>query len=457
MSRTLLVAALALLAVAAAPAEARLIVGSTTDPVEYPHSQQADVTAVDIVYDDSAGDFDLRITLAQPPYGSDNLSGTLKLGQSWNGSECVTSSAPYDVAFANSWAFSYDGNGTPQDPFGRLFLRQSDSFISSPGVLTRPGIGSWEGTTLRAVARSDVWAGDAYKGRNYVCAGEFELFRSNQSRYFYGSGVDYVADFALGGGTPPPPAPPTPGVIDLASPPILDRDEYKPGDQMTGTVVWRNPSASSVTARHLVLTIRPVDVPGVEGYVGDFSPRIDDRTLAPGATINHTSSFRIPAEVTPGRWVLWAVWQDTGNVWHGAATLPFTVGQGLGQPSPPAQPSGTSGTPAPLVLATVGSKRLGRALRRGLLVEVQLSGAGRVKISAQLTRRQAARLGLARTIGTGSTSFADDGTKKVRVRFTRAARRALAHRRKVSITLKIEVTGASGKRRVVTRKLVLRR
>ena len=90
-------------------------------------------------------------------------------------------------------------------------------------------------------------------------------------------------------------------------------------------------------------------------------------------------------------------------------------------------------------------------------METQLSQTGRVKITALLGRRQAALLRLPRTIGAGSASLREDATKIVRVRFSNKARRVLSRLSKLRITLKIQATGESGKKRTTTRTVTLRR
>ena len=125
------------------------------------------------------------------------------------------------------------------------------------------------------------------------------------------------------------------------------------------------------------------------------------------------------------------------------------------------QPVGPSSNPsngsAPLVVAAIGSRRLGRALREGLVVEVELSTPGRVDLTALLSRRQAKRFALPRKIASGSKTLSGARPRTVRVRFTRAARRALAGASKLRFTLRIEATSESGKTRVTTRAVTLRR
>ena len=411
-----------LLALTPVTASAALRVGSTTDPVgdlpqrvDGSYVDFGDLKEMDLVYDDASGEIDARIALDRTPASAEYFALEFFLGQAWSGGQCVTNSQQYDVELRSTWYFDWYGPGSP-------FVSSYVS-IAAVGVLPAFGSGSAAGSRLRAVA-----GGPVYQARNYVCVGDVTLRGSHwgpDGGKYPSGGVDEVADFALGGASPPPtPAPPIAGVIDTASPLVLDKDEYKAGEVMTGKAVWRNPSASSVTARHLVLSIRPAGAPEGVGFVGDFAPRIDDRTLLPHETLAHTSHFRIPDSVSPGRWVLWASWQDTANVWHGSATLPFTISSAQGGPSTQPGGQGTNDTPAPRIVANVRRAGLRRVLRRGLIVETHLSESARVEITALLGRRQAALLRLPRAIGTGSASVGEDARKKIRVRFSRRARRS---------------------------------
>ena len=443
-------AGLVLFAFSVPSAGAAPIVGSTTDPVG--DIERPDVKQLDVIYDEGGGAIDFRVYLKEPPYGGDSLSGTLRLGQSWNGTECVTNTAPFDLSFTGSWVFQWGGTATPYEPWGQLFLQAAGSSLSALRAPDATGIGTWIGATVRATAPLGA-AGGVYQGRRYVCAGDFELKVVNQGRHHNWTGADTVQAFPLTEGGTLPPVEPVPGTIDVTSPLVLDKDEYKPGDVMSATALWRNPGESNITARQLVLTIRPAGQPGVEGWVGDFTPIIEFPTLTPGQTVNQAATFALPKDVAPGRWVLWATWQDTGEAWHRPAAQPFTIRSN--------EPVGPSSNPSngsrPLVAAAIGSRRLGRVLRQGLRVEVELSTAGRVDMTALLTRRQAAQFDLPRTIASGSKTLSGNRPRNVRVRFTEAARRALARLSKLKFTLRIEATAKSGRKRVTTRAVTLRR
>lgn len=95
--------------------------------------------------------------------------------------------------------------------------------------------------------------------------------------------------------------------------------------------------------------------------------------------------------------------------------------------------AGGSGAPAkggkavgPRMVVTAPG-RLRRTLRHGLVVRVSGMRAGPLAVRARLGRRLVAR---------GTVKVGRSGTATVRLRFTRAARRTLARRRAVRLTVK---------------------
>jgi len=72
--------------------------------------------------------------------------------------------------------------------------------------------------------------------------------------------------------------------------------------------------------------------------------------------------------------------------------------------------------------------RLTRALRRGLVLRVQAAGSGRASATATAKRKR---------VGAGAARTTTAGTAKVKVRFTRRAKRSLGRRRAVRLTLKV--------------------
>ncbi len=79
--------------------------------------------------------------------------------------------------------------------------------------------------------------------------------------------------------------------------------------------------------------------------------------------------------------------------------------------------------------------KLATALKRGLLVRVDVPAAGTVRVVAQ---RAAAR------VGAGAASPTRAGTTRVRVRFTKAAQRALRRTRTVRITISARFAAGGG-------------
>ena len=85
--------------------------------------------------------------------------------------------------------------------------------------------------------------------------------------------------------------------------------------------------------------------------------------------------------------------------------------------------------------ARAARTRLAKALRRGLSVTVQGGGAGRASVTALAGRKR---------VGKGAAPAAADGTAKVKVRFTRKAKRALGRRRSAKLTRRVAFKPAQG-------------
>jgi WD40-like Beta Propeller Repeat len=85
--------------------------------------------------------------------------------------------------------------------------------------------------------------------------------------------------------------------------------------------------------------------------------------------------------------------------------------------------------------ANASSGKLGKALRRGLIVTVRGPGSGRARVTAFAGRKR---------VGAGADRAAANGRATVRVAFTRKAKRSLAPRRAVRLNLRVEFKLASG-------------
>ncbi|HEX6651402.1 MAG TPA: Ig-like domain-containing protein [Thermoleophilaceae bacterium] len=103
--------------------------------------------------------------------------------------------------------------------------------------------------------------------------------------------------------------------------------------------------------------------------------------------------------------------------------------------------------------------RLVRALRRGVPVRVLCGEPCAARLRLLLAARDARRLGVARSVvvGRGSARLAAPGSKRVRVRFSRKARRALAPASSARIAVRAVIADAAGNRRALTRRVTLLR
>lgn len=146
--------------------------------------------------------------------------------------------------------------------------------------------------------------------------------------------------------------------------------------------------------------------------------------------------------------------------------------QPAGQPTasgPAAQPgsapaSGTtpatrSGAMQPRLELTVAldRRRLSRALKSGVRLRAGCSVRCRVAATLRVDRATARRHGLkSRTVGRARLRGVD-GSRTLRVRFTRAARRALGDSRRVALTAQVQARSADGQRRTASDRLALTR
>jgi WD40-like Beta Propeller Repeat len=100
---------------------------------------------------------------------------------------------------------------------------------------------------------------------------------------------------------------------------------------------------------------------------------------------------------------------------------------------PAAAPGANPGSSKHGLRATVAGAKLRKALRRGLTVTVRGPGSGRARVTALAGRKR---------VGAGAASAGSNGTAVVKVAFTRKAKRSLARRRAVRLTLRVTFTPA---------------
>ena len=103
--------------------------------------------------------------------------------------------------------------------------------------------------------------------------------------------------------------------------------------------------------------------------------------------------------------------------------------------------------------------KLGTALRRGLTFALETERAGRAVVelvaSGKLARGAAKRA--TKVVARGSKTVSQPGTVKVKVRFTRKAKRRYRSLRKLTLSARATVTDGVGAKSVTKRKVVLKR
>jgi hypothetical protein len=110
--------------------------------------------------------------------------------------------------------------------------------------------------------------------------------------------------------------------------------------------------------------------------------------------------------------------------------------------------TGATDTTAPALRLRVRSRAsLSRLLRRGLRIRLRVGEPSVVRVRLVLSRRVARRLGIASravAVGRGKKRARRAGTLHVRVRLTRAGKKALRRKRSVLTTLRLSATDARG-------------
>lgn len=132
-----------------------------------------------------------------------------------------------------------------------------------------------------------------------------------------------------------------------------------------------------------------------------------------------------------------------------------------GTAPPPAPATDTQAPDATLRFAS--ATRMGTALSRGLAASATCDEACSVRSTATISSRDARRLGLARssarsvTVARGSGRLEAAGSKRVTVRFTRAAKRRLRRARRVTLTVRTRIVDGAGNARTLSQRVRLRR
>jgi hypothetical protein len=181
-----------------------------------------------------------------------------------------------------------------------------------------------------------------------------------------------------------------------------------------------------------------------------FNPRLADASAAraPGAT-NSDDELLINADIEA----------DADGDGFGDETQDACPSNSSTQGACPAGGGGGGGTPPPDRTAPVASLTarnsypLKRTLRTGLTIRVSANEAG----IANGTATYSGKLAASTTVASGSATFAKSGRVKLKLTFTKKARKSLARKKKARLTLKVVVTDRSGNPTTTTKKILLKR
>jgi len=119
-------------------------------------------------------------------------------------------------------------------------------------------------------------------------------------------------------------------------------------------------------------------------------------------------------------------------------------------PGPPGGPGGGAlvDTTAPGARLAVERRRLPTALRRGLLVRLELTEPAAVVARAAISRSLARRLRIPTIVATGRSATIKGGPRRVRLRFAGRVRRRLSRLRSVRMSIRVELVDRAGNRGV---------
>jgi hypothetical protein len=231
------------------------------------------------------------------------------------------------------------------------------------------------------------------------------------------------------------------------------------GATLTGTV---NPNGRSTT-----FTFEYGETTDYAGTIsGDAGSGTSDRSVAasvsdlvPGTTYHYRLSAASADGTTAGQDETFTTPTAgaTGGTGSGSST-----GETTGSTGATGTPGGagetTAGGTGRLTVALAAARAtLRTALRRGLRARVACSAPCSARVELVLSRKLAKRLRLKTVVARARVSVRGSTAVVVTVRFTRAARRALARLRRVSARLRLVATTASGDRAALVRMVRLRR
>ena len=109
---------------------------------------------------------------------------------------------------------------------------------------------------------------------------------------------------------------------------------------------------------------------------------------------------------------------------------------------------------APVASLTARSSYpLKRTLRTGLTIRVSANEAG----TANGTASYSGKLAATTTVAKGSATFSKPGRAKLKLTFTKKARKSLARKKRAPLTLRVVVTDRSGNSKTMTKRILLKR
>jgi hypothetical protein len=176
-------------------------------------------------------------------------------------------------------------------------------------------------------------------------------------------------------------------------------------------------------------------------------------------------SWSKPMTLALGENTITAVATDTnGNTTTRVAKVTYTP------PAPPTTPGGGTTPPtaggavadkvAPTLGLVIARTKLKALIAKGLPVKVSCNEACSFVLTLVLDQKTAKRVGLAAKsvkVGSATGKLTAKGTKTVRVKLTRKAKRKLAKLTKVTLSVSVNAKDAAGNKTQKTKRVVVRR
>jgi len=106
----------------------------------------------------------------------------------------------------------------------------------------------------------------------------------------------------------------------ISTPLSINPTSISAGQTLTGTVTYKNTSASALTISDLRIDARPPGGTHAGGPYADLQPNLGTTTIAAGATVTLNASRAFTSADALGSWEIYTTYQDSSGGWHDSPT-----------------------------------------------------------------------------------------------------------------------------------------